>query len=309
MLITYFFRNIAAGQTDSFKVVSRYEILEDGVFDDLARKNNLQNIDEVDHENFELWTSPSIKIESENYLIIQKAEELKAGKDNLYEKLEAIFEYVFQYVPDDLEDYNRPYANQGTRSTLEVIMEYKETGDTDKNIVCEDYASLMAALLRASDISARIVSGFKIPQNAIDISQTINTDDMEIYRHMWIEYKAERDGSSEWFPADPTPSYSADDYFVDEVAYYFHDRHDLARAARLQYRGYVELTADDFKYEYSLDYTDSEFKEMDEYENFQKKPKVSLEVVEEITLNMDQVGFVTVIWCQFPVVNRTFMQL
>lgn len=291
-LATYFFCNIAPGKTKSFKVVSRYEVPGAGVFDDLAEKSSLQDIEEIDHENFEIWTSPSTRIESNDYLIIEKAEELTEGKNNLYAEIEAVFEYVFQYVPDDLEDYDSLYANQGARSTLEVIMEYEETGDTDKNIVCEDYASLMVALLRASDIPARTVSGFRIPQNIIDNSQTITAGDMEIYRHMWVEYKAEKDGSSEWLVADPTPSYSSSDYFVDGDAYYFHDRHDLTRPARLQYRGYVELTSDDFKYEYSLDYTDGELR--DEYENFQEKPEVALEGAEDITLNMDQVGFIFV---------------
>lgn len=341
---TYYYPYIAAGHTKDFKVAALYEEPVK-IPQELAEKSYLDNklydisysLEQVE-EN--VYLQPSNKIESDSsdiqntalYLVEDVAgiDPDNYNHDKAYEIVKAIFEYVSAYKISDgnYENYDSPKANQGALSAWEVIN--NNTGDY---IVCEDYASLMVALLRSLQeegiyIPARTVSGFKIPEYKMpDVpGESLDPEEMEKYRHMWVEYLVDVDSDGDgiideekkWLVADPTPSYINNGtqfednlYFADTDAYYIHDSYDATDPANLFYRGYTKLTeGEDFKYEYTLKYSDASSLdnipasevENREYEDFVYKPSIDLNLLngssgndsDTIYLKPDQIGFLTI---------------
>lgn len=120
---------------------------------------------------------PSRGVQSDAPEIVKLAEELTAGKDTDLEKAKAIYEYVAKNVTYDVQKYknNEFEWDDSALKTLDSM-----TG------VCQDYAYLAIALMRASGVEARYVegrAGSPWPGN-----------------HAWIE--ANLDG--EWVEMDPT---------------------------------------------------------------------------------------------------------
>lgn len=121
---------------------------------------------------------PSRGIQSDNPDIIALAHEITKNKSTDMEKAKAIYEYTARNVVYDVNKLNNnDFAwDDSALKTLDR-----------KSGVCQDYAYLAAALLRASGIEARFVTGTAIagfwPEN-----------------HAWIEARV----NGKWISLDPT---------------------------------------------------------------------------------------------------------
>ena len=135
------------------------------------------------------YREPSAKIESDHEKITAKAEELTAGLEKDLDRAEAIYAFVVDHIKYDIHS---PYRNQGALTALE-----------EGEGVCEDYATLFAALNRALGIPARQVNGFTDPRGTghiwnLEAGQSLSLTN---YRHSWAEFYLEGIG---WVPVDPT---------------------------------------------------------------------------------------------------------
>jgi transglutaminase-like putative cysteine protease len=123
------------------------------------------------------------------------AQEITAGKATEREKAKAIYDYVAENISYDVQKFeNDEFSwDDSALKTLEL-----KTG------VCQDYAFLATALLRASDIEARFIEG---KAGSGMLSRGILGG-----RHAWVE--ANIDG--EWLTMDPTwgAGYVKDGVFV-----------------------------------------------------------------------------------------------
>jgi len=132
---------------------------------------------------------PSRGVQSDAQEIKEQAKTVTAGKTSDRDKAKAIYDYVAKNVSYDVEKYENDDFNwdDSALKTLET-----KTG------VCQDYAYLAIAMLRASDIEARFVEG--------------RAGGIFPGRHAWVE--ANLDG--EWVTLDPTwgSGYLKDDKFV-----------------------------------------------------------------------------------------------
>jgi len=120
---------------------------------------------------------PSRGVQSDAPEIIKLSEELTAGKDSNREKALAIYEYVAKNVTYDVQRYknNEFEWDDSALKTLDSM-----TG------VCQDYAYLAIALMRASGVEARYVegrAGSPWPGN-----------------HAWVEANLD----DQWIEMDPT---------------------------------------------------------------------------------------------------------
>ncbi|MFD2043563.1 transglutaminase domain-containing protein [Ornithinibacillus salinisoli] len=116
---------------------------------------------------------PSRGIESDHPAIIQKAEEITAGVSNERDKAKAVFEFVSHHVAYDVEKAENDIFNIGD-SALSTL----ESGIG----ICQDYAFLATALLRAVGMEAHYVEGYAGE------------------RHAWVEVNVDED----WIEMDPT---------------------------------------------------------------------------------------------------------
>ncbi|AYA77570.1 transglutaminase domain-containing protein [Bacillus sp. Y1] len=141
---------------------------------------------------------PSRGVESDAPEIIELAGQLTNGLTTDREKAEAIYKYVASNISYDVEKYETKNYNwdDSALKTLQL-----------KKGICQDYAYLTIALLRASNVEARLIEGNAFggfwPQ-----------------KHAWVEAKV--DGS--WLTMDPTwgAGYIKDDAFVAQyTAEYF----------------------------------------------------------------------------------------
>ena len=116
---------------------------------------------------------PSRGIESDSPQIIELANSLTKGKTSELEKSKAIYDFVTKNISYDVDKFQNDDFNWDD-SALKTLN--SQTG------VCQDYAYLTIALLRASNIDARFVEGY-------------TTD-----RHAWVEAKVD----NRWLTMDPT---------------------------------------------------------------------------------------------------------
>lgn len=132
---------------------------------------------------------PSRGVQSDAREIKEQAKTVTAGKTSDRDKAKAIYDYVAKNVSYDVEKYENDDFNwdDSALKTLET-----KTG------VCQDYAYLAIAMLRANDIEARFVEG--------------RAGGIFPGRHAWVE--ANLDG--EWVTMDPTwgSGYLKDGKFV-----------------------------------------------------------------------------------------------
>ncbi|WRP07715.1 transglutaminase-like domain-containing protein [Rossellomorea aquimaris] len=132
---------------------------------------------------------PSRGVQSDAQEIKEQAKTVTAGKTSDRDKGKAIYDYVAKNVSYDVEKYENDDFNwdDSALKTLET-----KTG------VCQDYAYLAIAMLRAEDIEARFVEG--------------RAGGIFPGRHAWVE--ANLDG--EWVTLDPTwgSGYLKDGKFV-----------------------------------------------------------------------------------------------
>lgn len=141
---------------------------------------------------------PSRGVESDAPEIKELAGQLTNGLTTDREKAEAIYKYVASNISYDVEKYETKNYNwdDSALKTLEL-----------RKGICQDYAYLTIALLRASNVEARLIEGNAFggfwPQ-----------------KHAWVETKV--DGN--WLTMDPTwgAGYIKDDAFVAQyTAEYF----------------------------------------------------------------------------------------
>jgi hypothetical protein len=144
---------------------------------------NSLNINPQYKDEIKPYLLPSENIQSDNPLIISKANEIVGEEKNPYKKAQMIYNFTYMYLTYDL--------NNGNKSALSAL--------NTKRGVCEDYAELMVALLRSQNIPARTVSGYKVGSNLKDIDISSHE-----YNHMWVEFYIDGYG---WIPSDPTITY------------------------------------------------------------------------------------------------------
>lgn len=134
---------------------------------------------------------PSRGVQSDAPQIQELAKDLTSGKSTDREKAKAIYDYVAQNIRYDVKKYENDEFewDDSALKTLEL-----------KSGVCQDYAYLTIALLRASDIEARFVEG--------------RAGGIWPGRHAWVE--ANIDGV--WLTMDPTwgAGYLKDGQFIAE---------------------------------------------------------------------------------------------
>lgn len=75
---------------------------------------------------------------------------------------------------------------------------------TNRSGVCQDYAHITLAMLRALGIPARYVSGYLHPQAAAEVGQTVEGES-----HAWIEA-----WTGAWWGMDPTNDKPVDDHHI-----------------------------------------------------------------------------------------------
>jgi len=164
----------------------------------------------VDSSN-SMYVEEQTRVDSENPKIISKAKQLIEGLSSDYKRALAIFEYVNTQI-----EYNSSstYANKGSVSALE----------TEKG-VCEEFATLFAALCRAVDIPCKVIEGYRYERVTIEESDVVfdttkgeyvTTEpvyDYEIINHVWNEIYLDDYG---WLPVDTCIIYAPKS---DRVAY------------------------------------------------------------------------------------------
>lgn len=126
---------------------------------------------------------PSRGVQSDDPQIMNLANSLTKDLSTDLEKAKAIYEYVAKNISYDVAKMkNNEFAwDDSALKTLE-----KKSG------VCQDYAYLTIALLRASGIEARFVEGRAGGENAFGIAFA--------ERHAWVEAKID----GRWLTMDPT---------------------------------------------------------------------------------------------------------
>lgn len=137
---------------------------------------------------------PSLGVPSEHPKIQELAKEITRGKNTDAQKAKSIYTYVAKNIAYDVDKFkNNSFSwDDGALKTLQL-----------KSGVCQDYAYLTIALLRASGIEARFIVG----QAGDGTFGSVVTGD-----HAWVEAKV--DGS--WLIMDPTwgAGYVEGDRFV-----------------------------------------------------------------------------------------------
>lgn len=173
--------NIKAGDKIQYQVIRTVENSGIKYIKDLSKTlGNYKN-----YSDYNKYTSSSDKIESDNKEIISKAEELFKNTINPYYKSKTAYEFVNMYMTYD--------ANSGNKGALSAL-------NTAKG-VCEDYAELYVALLRASKVPARVATGFWVDTNEFSSNKVVDSNG---YNHAWVEYYLPEYG---WIPAEPTNIY------------------------------------------------------------------------------------------------------
>lgn len=174
------------GQSREFTVIRKASASDiEFNIDELNVQNNITDI-----SKFQIYLQPERKIESKETEIISKAKQLTQGLTDDYSKAKAIFEFVNSYMT---YDESEAYRNKGAMSALK-----------SGRGVCEDYATLFAALCRASGIPARVIDGYRFEQDfeSMDIGEWKN---IESYGHGWAEFYLEDYG---WIPVEVTQLYT-----------------------------------------------------------------------------------------------------
>ncbi|OPJ62397.1 transglutaminase-like domain-containing protein [Clostridium oryzae] len=136
-------------------------------------------------KDYKKYTSAESKIESNNSKIKSKAKGLFKGIKSPYKKAQKAFAFVNSYMT-----YGYTYQNKGALSAL-----------VHKSGVCEDYAELFIALLRAAGVPARIVTGYRINPQYFSNKTVKNA---EYYSHAWPEFYLPKYG---WIVVEPTFTY------------------------------------------------------------------------------------------------------
>ena len=144
----------------------------------------------TDEKALSYYRQPSSDIQSDNQEIIDLANSITAGITNDYDKAVAIHDWVCNNVYYDWDRYlSGNYIGMDT-SALGTLH--------SKRSVCDGYANLTAALLRAAGVPAKKISGF-----ALGVSSDYwpeNYDPNKDTNHAWNEFWA----NGRWVILDTT---------------------------------------------------------------------------------------------------------
>ncbi|MBO5142483.1 MAG: S-layer homology domain-containing protein [Clostridia bacterium] len=156
----------------------------------------------VDSNNA-LYIEEQTRVDSEEGKIIAKAKEITEGLSSDYKRALAIFEFVNTQM-----QYNSSstYANKGSISALE-----------NKKGVCEEFATLYAAMCRAIDIPCKVIEGYRYEKKVVEDSDVVFDTtvgdyvlsepvyEYEIINHVWNEIYFDDYG---WVPVDTCVIYA-----------------------------------------------------------------------------------------------------
>ena len=144
----------------------------------------------TDEKALAYYRQPSSDIQSDNQEIIDLANSITAGITNDYDKAVAIHDWVCNNIYYDWDRYlSGNYIGMDT-SALGTLH--------SKRSVCDGYANLTAALLRAAGVPAKKISGF-----ALGVSNDYwpeNYDPNKDTNHAWNEFWA----NGRWVILDTT---------------------------------------------------------------------------------------------------------
>ena len=129
------------GRSITIKIERVYEMSD--YKEDIASRSEST----VDKEN-ELYVKAQKRVESDDAKIVAKAKEITFGLSSDYKRAKAIFEYVNTNMKYST---GSSFANKGAASALANL-----------SGVCEEYATLYAALCRAVDIPTKVVQGYRL---------------------------------------------------------------------------------------------------------------------------------------------------
>lgn len=157
-----------------------------------------ERTDSVINDETKLFLDARENIESDEPELISKAKEITEGMTTDYKKAKEIFNYVNVNMT---YDESSAYANKGALSAF-------------KNMrgVCEEFATLYVAMCRAVDIPSRVVEGYKVSGDVIEISGETKAV-RELVNHTWAEIYLDEFG---WVPVEPTVIYTVNG---ERVAY------------------------------------------------------------------------------------------
>lgn len=131
-------------------------------------------------KDFEKYTSPEDKIESNHPDIIAKTKEIVGDEKNPYMKAKKIFEYV-----NTTMNYDFSEGNKGALNAL-----------TTGKGVSEDFARLFVAMARSAKVPSRVVYGYRM--ELVDLS---GAEDLASYKYAWAEFYLPDYG---WIVVEPT---------------------------------------------------------------------------------------------------------
>lgn len=220
---------MAPGQTIQYNAVRRF--INGGIQYnvDLSDTSN----DYTGFSDYNEYTSPEPKIESDNPAIIAKAQQVTSNETNDYLKAKKIFDFVNMYMTYDYSE-----ANKGALNAL-----------TTGKGTCEDYTDLMVAMLRSEGIPARAAYGYWLGSDDI----TASGSDITNFRHSWVEFYLPDYG---WIFAEPTVDYKvngqkapADTYFANYLdGGHFVQTYADDAGFSCSYSGYSHVNVEDTPY-------------------------------------------------------------
>ena len=117
-----------------------------------AHNEKVYDSNMTDKAVFECYLKPSGGVESDEKKIIKLAKSIVSKGDSDYEKVRKVHDWVANNVWYDYDSYGS--GSYGNNNALEVL--------ESKKAVCQGYANLSAALLRALGIPAKVVSGYAL---------------------------------------------------------------------------------------------------------------------------------------------------
>ncbi|MFX0067656.1 MAG: transglutaminase family protein [Promethearchaeota archaeon] len=176
----YNFSSLAAGRSIAVQMSYSIQLIESRWLINEASVGTYNLSDPV----YQKYTQPDINIESDDSLIISKANEIVGSETNPYSKSKLIYEWVAN---------NLAYTVQGNeRGALWALT--NQQGD------CSEFSDLFIALCRASGVPARKIIGWAFDQ-LLYASQGSSESFTDFPGHAWVEVLIPGYG---WVPADPT---------------------------------------------------------------------------------------------------------
>jgi transglutaminase-like putative cysteine protease len=118
--------------------------------------------------------------------VLDLAVQITQGKDNDYDKLEAIRQHLLQNYAYDLDNAAAPAGWDAVDFFL----------FSDQRGICTTFSSAMVVMARPLGIPARVVAGWSV--SPVNLSQEVRTSQA----HQWVEVPFEDVG---WVTFDPTP--------------------------------------------------------------------------------------------------------